>query len=55
MEFNDGITARLDAVKNSQGWEGKNKAAQTIKRLTVIAKEVDLPAAEKVEHCTITL
>lgn len=53
QEFSLGQTARLDLLRtNTAGWEGRKRAAGVVKRLTAIAKEVDIPSAEKV--CTRT-
>eukprot|EP00158_Paraphelidium_tribonemae_P008363 Partr_v1_DN28561_c0_g1_i5_m72885 putative exocyst complex component len=45
-EFNLQKSARLDAIKNSDGTAGKEKAAGIVKRLFALAKEVDLPVTE---------
>lgn len=42
LEFNAGNPARLDMVNNSDGWNGKEKCAGIVKRLSAIAKEMDL-------------
>lgn len=45
-------TSRLDALKK-EGKEGRRRVAVLLRRLGTVAKEVDLPNAEKVSH-TIT-
>jgi hypothetical protein len=50
QEFSQGQTARLDLLRTSSGWDGRRKAASIVKRLNLIAKEVDIPAADKVKR-----
>lgn len=40
-------TSRLDSLKK-EGREGRRQVAVLLRRLTTVAREVDLPAAEKV-------
>jgi hypothetical protein len=40
-------TSRLDALKR-EGRDGRRQVAVSLRRLNVVAKEVDLPSAEKV-------
>jgi hypothetical protein len=42
-----GDTARLDTLKK-EGREGRRQVAVILRRLMTVAKEVDLPSAEKV-------
>lgn len=46
-QFSRGDTSRLDALKK-EGKEGRHQVAVILRRLTIVAKEVDLPIAEKV-------
>lgn len=46
-QFSRGDTARLDALKKD-GREGRRQVAILLRRLTTVAREVDLPTAEKV-------
>lgn len=48
QEFNTGNTSRLDLLKNSGGWDGRAKAAKIVRRLSSIAKEIDLAIVDKV-------
>jgi exocyst complex component 5 len=41
-------TSRLDALKK-EGREGRRQVAIILRRLNIVAKEVDLPLAEKVQ------
>lgn len=45
-QFSRGDTSRLDALKK-EGREGRHQVAVILRRLTIVAKEVDLPIAEK--------
>ena len=46
-QFSRDDTTRLDAMKK-EGREGRKRLAVLLRRLNTVAKEVDLPAAEKV-------
>lgn len=46
-QFSKGDTTRLDALKK-EGREGRRQVAVILRRLTTVAKEVDLPSGEKV-------
>lgn len=46
-QFSRGDTTRLDALKKD-GREGRRQVAILLRRLTTVAKEVDLPTADKV-------
>lgn len=46
-QFSKGDTTRLDALKK-EGREGRRQVAIILRRLTTVAKEVDLPTSEKV-------
>jgi hypothetical protein len=46
-QFSRGDTTRLDALKK-EGREGRRQVAIILRRLMTVAKEVDLPSAEKV-------
>ena len=46
-QFSKGDTAKLDALRK-EGREGRRQVAVLLRRLTTVAKEVDLPSAEKV-------
>lgn len=52
-QFSKGDTAKLDALKK-EGREGRRQVAVLLRRLTTVAKEVDLPSAEKVWNDTFT-
>ncbi|KIJ70144.1 hypothetical protein HYDPIDRAFT_121612 [Hydnomerulius pinastri MD-312] len=45
-QFSRGDTSRLDALKK-EGKEGRRQVAVILRRLTTVAREVDLPIAEK--------
>lgn len=49
--FSRDDTARLDALKKNEGKEGRHQVAILLRRLNTVAKEVDLPNAEKVRFC----
>ncbi|KAG9317495.1 exocyst complex component Sec10-like protein [Chiua virens] len=51
-QFSRGDTTRLDTLKK-EGKGGRREVAVILRRLTTVAKEVDLPLAEK--HCAQTL
>ena len=44
----DGDTTRLDNLQKDGGKEGRHQAAIILRRLSTVAKEVDLPNADKV-------
>jgi exocyst complex component 5 len=46
-QFSRGDTTRLDALKKD-GREGRRQVAILLRRLTTVAREVDLPTAETV-------
>lgn len=46
-QFTRDDTSRIDALKK-QGKEGRRQTAVLLRRLSTVAKEVDLPNAEKV-------
>jgi len=46
-QFSRGDTSRLDAL-NKEGREGRSQVAVILRRLTTVAREVDLPSADKV-------
>jgi exocyst complex component 5 len=46
-QMSRGDTARLDALRK-EGKEGRRQVAVILRRLTTVAKDVDLPTAEKV-------
>jgi len=46
-QFSRSDTARLDTLKK-EGREGRRQVAVILRRLMTVAKEVDLPIAEKV-------
>ncbi|KAG1846794.1 exocyst complex component Sec10-like protein [Suillus subalutaceus] len=45
-QFSRGDTSRLDALKK-EGREGRSQVAVILRRLTTVAREVDLPSADK--------
>ncbi|EIN11132.1 hypothetical protein PUNSTDRAFT_64692, partial [Punctularia strigosozonata HHB-11173 SS5] len=46
-QFSRGDTSRLDALKKENGREGRRQVAIILRRLNTVAKEVDLPSADK--------
>lgn len=46
-QFSKDDTTRIDALKK-EGKEGRRQVAVLLRRLSTVAKEVDLPTAEKV-------
>ncbi len=48
-QFSRDDNARLDALKK-EGKEGRRQVAVLLRRLGTVAKEVDLPNADKVRH-----
>lgn len=46
--FSRGDTTRLDNLQKDGGKEGRHQAAIILRRLSTVAKEVDLPSADKV-------
>lgn len=47
--FSKGDTTRLDNLQKDGGKEGRHQAAIILRRLSTVAKEVDLPSADKVD------
>jgi len=45
-QFSRGDTARLDALRK-EGRQGRRQVATLLRRLNTVAKEVDLPSADK--------
>jgi exocyst complex component 5 len=53
-QFSKDDTSRIDALRK-EGREGRRKVATLLRRLSTVAKEVDLPVADKVstgQHLT---
>ena len=48
-QFSRDDTSRLDALKK-EGKEGRRQTAVLLRRLSTVAKEVDLPNADKVSY-----
>ena len=48
IQFSRDDTTRLDALKKDGGKEGRERASVILRRLSAMAKEVDIPVAEKV-------
>jgi hypothetical protein len=48
IQFSRDDTIRLDALKKDGGKEGRVRVAVILRRLSAMAKEVDIPVAEKV-------
>lgn len=48
IQFSRDDTTRLDALKKDGGKEGRERVAVILRRLSTMAKEVDIPVAEKV-------
>ena len=48
IQFSRDATTRLDALKKDGGKEGKERVSVILRRLSAMAKEVDIPVAEKV-------
>ena len=49
MQFSRDDTSRIDSLKK-EGKEGRRQVAVLLRRLATLAKEIDLPTAEKVGH-----
>ena len=52
-QFSKGETNRLDALRK-EGRAGRRQVAIILRRLNIVAKEVDLPSAEKVRRVYLT-
>ena len=50
-QFSRGDTTRLDSLRK-EGRQGRRQVAILLRRLSTVAKEVDLPSAEKVRNAT---
>ena len=50
-QFSRGDTTKLDTLKKEGKSEGRKQVAIILRRLTTVAKEVDLPNAEKASTC----
>lgn len=48
IQFSRGDTSKLDVLRKQSGKEGRRQLASILRRLSVVAKEVDLPTAEQV-------
>ena len=48
IQFSRDDTTRLDALKKDGGKEGRERVSVILRRLSAMAKEVDIPVAEKV-------
>jgi hypothetical protein len=48
IQFSRDDTIKLDALKKDGGKEGRVRVAVILRRLSAMAKEVDIPVAEKV-------
>lgn len=46
IDINLGNFSKLDILRKSSGWEGKRKLAVIVKRLSFIAKDIDIPSTE---------
>src|ERR1700733_11884045 len=51
-QFAKDDTSRLDALKK-EGRDGRRQVAIILRRLNTVAKEVDLPSADKVHLCSL--
>ena len=51
-QFTRGDTTRLDTLKK-EGREGRRQVAVLLRRLTTVAREVDLPNSEKVHLSSV--
>jgi exocyst complex component 5 len=51
MQFSRDDTSRIDSLKK-EGKEGRRQVAVLLRRLATLAKEIDLPTAEKVGHAS---
>lgn len=49
-QFSRGDTSKLDTLRKEGGREGRAQTAIILRRLNVVAKEVDLPTAEAVSN-----
>jgi hypothetical protein len=52
-QMSKGDTARLDTMRK-EGRAGRRQVAVILRRLNTVAKEVDLPSADKVSHLCIS-
>lgn len=50
MQFSRADMEQLDLLRKQRGKEGKRRLAILLRRLSVVAKEVDLPSADEVCH-----
>ena len=48
VSFSRGDTSALDTLRKERGKEGRRELATILRRLSVVAREVDLPTAEQV-------
>lgn len=51
-QFSRDDTTRIDALKK-EGKEGRRQVATLLRRLSTVAKEVDLPSGDKVQYCCL--
>lgn len=47
IQFSRGDTSALDVLRKERGKEGRRELATVLRRLSVVAREVDLPNAEQ--------
>lgn len=55
IQFSRGDTDRLDVLRKQSGKEGRRELAVILRRLNTVAKEVDLPTAEQVNHLSMVV
>lgn len=48
IQFSRGDTSALDVLRKERGKEGRRELATVLRRLSAVAREVDLPSAEQV-------
>ena len=48
IQFSRGDTSALDVLRKERGKDGRRELATVLRRLSVVAREVDLPNAEQV-------
>ena len=48
IQFSKGDTSALDVLRKERGKEGRRELATILRRLSTVAREVDLPSAEQV-------
>jgi hypothetical protein len=55
IQFSRGDTTRLDVLRKQSGKEGRRQLATVLRRLSAVAKEVDIPQADQVRKSIFAL